>query len=110
MTIELAVNMDGVRFGKGHGFVYLEWAMLHNTGVISKETQTTAVVHDCQVLDQPLKPEGFDTVCDTVITPTQGLEVREAEKSVCAGTRTVGEHTATTGAEAVDGTWNRQAA
>ncbi|MCJ1245524.1 hypothetical protein MMC30_002728 [Trapelia coarctata] len=78
-----AINMEGVRFGKGHGFFDLEWAMLYTIGVISQKTQTAAVVHDCQVLDQPLQPEEFDTVCDLVATPTWVINVPEAKKPVC---------------------------
>jgi len=78
-----AINGEGVRFGKGHGFFDLEWAMLYTIGAISQKTYTAAIVHDCQVLNQELTPEEFDTVCDIVVTPTRFFEVPEAEKPVC---------------------------
>ena len=78
-----AINMDGVRFGKGHGFFDLEWAMLFTAGLISQETQTMAIVHDCQVLGEQLSPEEFDTACDFVVTPTRVLVVPGAKKPVC---------------------------
>ncbi|KAH9904339.1 5-formyltetrahydrofolate cyclo-ligase [Xylariomycetidae sp. FL2044] len=69
-----AINHRGVRFGKGHGFFDLEWGMLYATGIVDRGTMTAAVVHDCQVLDEELRPEVFDTICDLVVTPTRTLE------------------------------------
>lgn len=70
-----AVNTAGIRFGKGHGFFDLEWAMLYSVGVVGVETATVCVVHDCQVLDEELRPEAWDTVCDVLVTPTRVLRV-----------------------------------
>lgn len=78
-----AINTKGVRFGKGHGFFDLEWAMLFTVGAINSLTHTAAVVHDCQLLDQELKPEVFDTVCDLLCTPTRILEVPFVKKPTC---------------------------
>lgn len=78
-----AINLEGVRFGKGHGFFDLEWAILYSIGVISEETEAAAVVHDCQLLDQPLIPEEFDTLCDIVTTPTRFIAVIGAKKPEC---------------------------
>lgn len=52
-----AINHQGLRFGKGHGFFDLEWAMLYEIGVVGKSTQTVAVVHECQVLYEELRGE-----------------------------------------------------
>lgn len=66
-----AINDQGIRFGKGHGYFDLEWAMLYSVGLVGPGTVTSAVVHDCQVLrGQLLVPEPYDTVCDLVFTPT----------------------------------------
>lgn len=65
-----AINDQGIRFGKGHGFFDLEWAMLYSMGVVDPQTVTAAIVHDCQVLREVLVPEPYDTVCDLVVTPT----------------------------------------
>lgn len=78
-----AINMEGVRFGKGHGFFDLEWGMLYTLGTITQETRTAAVVHDCQVLSDDLMPETFDTVCDIISTPTRVIEVLMAKKPMC---------------------------
>jgi 5-formyltetrahydrofolate cyclo-ligase len=70
-----AINMEGVRFGKGHGFFDAEWGMLYQLGRVTTATPTAAVVHDCQVLDEKLTPAVFDTVADVVFTPTRTIEV-----------------------------------
>lgn len=75
-----AINVDGVRFGKGHGFFDVEWGMLHRIGKIGPHTPAAAVVHDCQVLTEKLVPEVFDTVADVIFTPTRTIEVRNPHK------------------------------
>ncbi|RFU29527.1 hypothetical protein B7463_g6818, partial [Scytalidium lignicola] len=78
-----AINLRGVRFGKGHGFFDLEWAMLYSLGVVDQNTITVGVVHDCQVLEEELHREEFDTVCDMVVTPTKAIEVEGTVKPTC---------------------------
>jgi 5-formyltetrahydrofolate cyclo-ligase len=75
-----AINEAGIRFGKGHGFFDVEWGMLYKIGKISQSTPAAAVVHDCQILKEELKPEVFDTVVDVVFTPTRTIEVSRAQK------------------------------
>ncbi len=70
-----AINMEGVRFGKGHGFFDAEWGILYQLGRVTTATPTAAVVHDCQLLDEKLTPAVFDTVADVVFTPTRTIEV-----------------------------------
>lgn len=75
-----AIDARGVRFGKGHGYFDLEWAMLFSLGVVRADTVTAAVVHDCQVLRREvLVPEPYDTVCDLVVTPTTTIVTRRAD-------------------------------
>lgn len=81
-----AINDQGIRFGKGHGYFDLEWAVLSSLGIVNiKSTVTAAVVHDCQVLEgEELVPEEYDTVCDLVVTPTRVLEAGgKAHKPTC---------------------------
>jgi 5-formyltetrahydrofolate cyclo-ligase len=78
-----AINYKGIRFGKGHGFFDLEWGMLSAMGAVNPETVTAAVIHDCQLLDEELKPEEFDTVCDMIVTPTRLIEVGSTQKPIC---------------------------
>lgn len=75
-----AINMEGVRFGKGHGFFDAEWGVLYQLGRINTATPTAAVVHDCQVLEETLTPDVFDTVSDVIFTPTRTIEVSNPHK------------------------------
>ncbi|KAK8087549.1 hypothetical protein PG997_002510 [Apiospora hydei] len=78
-----AINHNGIRFGKGHGFFDLEWAMLYTLKVVHQDTMTAAVVHDCQVLDEELIPETYDTVCNLIVTPTRVLRPEAAMQPTC---------------------------
>ena len=70
-----AVNYSGVRFGKGHGFFDLEWAMLSQIGVVSDSTPVIAFVHESQLVDVKLEVDEFDTVCDYIVTPKRVVNV-----------------------------------
>lgn len=80
-----AINDKGIRFGKGHGYFDLEWAMLSMLGCTDAAlTKCVAVVHDVQLLQGvELKPEVFDTVCDFIVTNTKIIDVDNAEKPSC---------------------------
>jgi len=70
-----AVSTNGVRFGKGHGFFDLEWAILSEIGVVDDDTEIACVVHDCQVVDESLSGEDHDVPVDWIITPTRSIHV-----------------------------------
>ncbi len=78
-----AINHAGIRFGKGHGFFDVEWGMLYRLGRVGADTPVAAVVHDCQLLDEDLVPEVFDTTADLVFTPTRTIRVSGAQKPDC---------------------------
>lgn len=78
-----AINHEGVRFGKGHGFFDAEWGMLYQLGRIGTHTPSAAVVHDCQVLNETLTPDVYDTVADVIFTPTRTIEVAGPHKPTC---------------------------
>lgn len=78
-----AINHQGLRFGKGHGFFDLEWAILYTIGKVNKKTQTIAVVHECQLLDEDLRGEPWDTGCDFVVTNERIIEVEDSSKPRC---------------------------
>lgn len=78
-----AINHEGVRFGKGHGFFDVEWGMLFKLGRITINTPAAAVVHDCQLLTEKLHPEVFDTVADVIFTATQTIRVENPHKPTC---------------------------
>ena len=71
-----AVNLEGVRYGKGHGYFDLEWGIFSALGVIDSNTSLLTVVHDCQVIDRILPVSPYDTITDYIITPTQLIKVK----------------------------------
>jgi 5-formyltetrahydrofolate cyclo-ligase len=77
-----AVTTSGLRFGKGHGFFDLEWAMLYQIGVVDVRTPIVAFVHDVQVVDLELEASPFDSMCDYIITPTRLIRVKNTHKPV----------------------------
>ncbi|WP_220432219.1 5-formyltetrahydrofolate cyclo-ligase [Falsirhodobacter xinxiangensis] len=78
-----AINTEGVRFGKGHGFFDAEWGMLYQLQRITVATPAAAVVHDCQLLTETLTPDVYDTVMDVVFTPTRTIPVAAPHKPTC---------------------------
>ena len=61
----------------------MEWAMLYSTGVFDASTQTVAVVHECQVLDEELMGEEWDTGCDYISTNRRMIDIEGASKPRC---------------------------
>jgi 5-formyltetrahydrofolate cyclo-ligase len=61
--------MDGVRFGKGHGFFDLEWGMFTDLGLADERTPVAALVHDVQVVEETLHPSPTDILVDYIVTP-----------------------------------------
>jgi 5-formyltetrahydrofolate cyclo-ligase len=76
------VSRDGIRFGKGHGFFDLEWAIFYQLGVVNRHTPVVAFVHDCQVVDIDLQASRFDTLCDFIVTPARVIAIENPQKPV----------------------------
>jgi 5-formyltetrahydrofolate cyclo-ligase len=70
-----AVSIEGVRFGKGHGFFDLEWGMFSDLKLVDESTQVVAIVHDVQVVDDQLHPSETDIAVDFIATPTRMIRV-----------------------------------
>ncbi len=75
-----AVSVDGVRFGKGHGFFDLEWGMFTDLGLVGEQTPVVAMVHDCQVVHEKLHPSATDILVDYIATPTNLHKVERRAK------------------------------
>lgn len=69
-----AISLGGVRFGKGHGYFDLEWAMLNTCGLADDSTSIICAGHDCQVVDIDIEPQEYDTAIDYIVTPTRIIE------------------------------------
>lgn len=79
-----AITPSGIRFGKGHGYFDLEWAMTYTTGLVDLATPVIAVGHDCQVVDVDVEVQEYDTAIDYIVTPTRILQTRnEFPKPQC---------------------------
>jgi 5-formyltetrahydrofolate cyclo-ligase len=70
------ISTSGVRFGKGHGYFDLEWAILSELGVAGPATEIAAVGHDCQVVEETVPAFEHDTVVDWIVTPGSLRRVR----------------------------------
>ena len=75
-----AVSLNGVRFGKGHGFFDLEWGMFTDVGVADEQTPVTAVVHDVQVVEELLEPSETDILVDAIATPSRHLTILRGKR------------------------------
>jgi 5-formyltetrahydrofolate cyclo-ligase len=65
----VAVNRKGVRVGKGGGFSDLEFALLVEAGLITKDTTLVTTVHPLQVLDEELPETDHDFRVTRIVTP-----------------------------------------
>lgn len=72
-----AVSLEGVRFGKGHGFFDLEWGIFTDMGLVDERTPVAAVVHDVQVVSDKLFPSPTDILVDVIVTPSQTFHVKD---------------------------------
>ena len=46
-----AISTRGIRFGKGHGYFDLEWAMFSEARCLTDDPLVVCAGHDCQVID-----------------------------------------------------------
>ncbi len=67
----VAVNLSGVRIGKGAGYSDIEVALLAQAGIIGSQTTIVTTVHPLQVLDEPLPHHEHDFSVDYIITPEE---------------------------------------
>jgi 5-formyltetrahydrofolate cyclo-ligase len=70
-----AVSRNGIRFGKGHGYFDLEYAMLSEIGLIDAASEIVDIVHDCQYVDEEMNGETHDVPVDWIVTPTQSMRI-----------------------------------
>ncbi len=75
VTGAAAISTNGIRFGKGHGYFDLEWAMFSEAHCLTENPLVVCAVHDCQIVDIDLVGSEFDTRVDLIVTPTQTIVV-----------------------------------
>jgi 5-formyltetrahydrofolate cyclo-ligase len=76
----VAVNVSGVRIGKGGGYADLELALLAERGLVGDHTLLATTVHDLQVLDEELPETAHDFRVDVIITPTRVITCPRAAR------------------------------
>jgi len=76
----VAVDLRGIRLGKGEGYAELEWAILSECGKVDDSTIIVTTVHDLQVLtDFEIPYDEFDLPVDLIVTPTRIIETRRVK-------------------------------
>lgn len=80
VTGAAAVSREGVHFGKGHGYLDIEWGLLRELGVVGQETPVVVSVHDCQVVSERVPHAPYDVTVDVIATPTRVLRCPPLEK------------------------------
>jgi 5-formyltetrahydrofolate cyclo-ligase len=75
VTGAAAISKNGIRFGKGHGYFDLEWAMFSEANCLTENPLVVCAVHDCQIVDIDLVGSEFDTRVDLIVTPTRTFVV-----------------------------------
>ena len=70
-----AISTLGIRFGKGHGYFDLEWAMFSEMHCLTENPTVIGAGHDVQVVEVDLPGSEFDTRVDLIVTPTQTITV-----------------------------------
>lgn len=76
----VAVDERGARVGKGEGYSDLEFAILREFGLVDDDTVTVSTVHEIQVVEDGLSPEGHDVPLDYVVTPERTIETGATDK------------------------------
>ncbi len=71
-----AITPSGIRFGKGHGYFDLEWAMFFTKGLVDKTTPVFAVGHECQVMESDVQVRPYDTAIDYIVTNERLIKTR----------------------------------
>jgi 5-formyltetrahydrofolate cyclo-ligase len=75
-----AISINGIRFGKGHGYFDLEWAMLSEIGLTNPESTIVDIVHDDQVIEEVLLGEPHDVPVNWIVTPERAIEVANLDR------------------------------
>ena len=77
----VAVTPQIDRIGKGEGYSDLEFAILSEAGLVSRETTIATTVHEMQLLDREFETDPHDVPMDLIVTPEQVIETdRRADR------------------------------
>lgn len=76
----VAVDLQGVRLGKGGGFAELEYGILRELSLIDAQTPIVTTIHDLQVIEENIPLEVHDLTVDYYATPTRLVKVESSTK------------------------------
>jgi 5-formyltetrahydrofolate cyclo-ligase len=76
VTGAAAVSREGVHFGKGHGYLDLEWGLLREVGLVGPGTPVVVSVHGCQVVRERVPHAPYDVTVDVIVTPEETWRCR----------------------------------
>ena len=77
ITGSVAVTKQGARLGKGHGYAELEYAILRELKLVSKDTLIATTVHDLQIVKH-IPMQKHDLPVDYIATPTKTIKTEQA--------------------------------
>jgi 5-formyltetrahydrofolate cyclo-ligase len=80
VTGAAAVSREGVHFGKGHGYLDIEWGLLREIGLVGQDTPVVVSVHDCQVVAERVPHAPYDVTVDVIVTPREVIRCRPLVK------------------------------
>ncbi|MCC6029984.1 MAG: 5-formyltetrahydrofolate cyclo-ligase, partial [Candidatus Korarchaeum sp.] len=70
VTGSVAVDREGGRVGKGHGYSDLEYGILGEIGAMDERTPVATTVHDLQIVERvPMEPQ--DMPVYLIVTPSK---------------------------------------
>jgi 5-formyltetrahydrofolate cyclo-ligase len=76
----VAVNLKGVRVGKGGGFSDLEFALGTEAGLITEATIVATTIHPLQLVDGELPETEHDFSVDLIVTPDEILRCPDRKR------------------------------
>lgn len=76
VTGATAITVDGRHIGGGQRYLALEWGLLQQLDLVNAAVPVVGLVHDCQVIDEPIRADP-DCVVDVVVTPTRLVRCRD---------------------------------
>lgn len=75
-----AVSADGIRFGRGHTFLDIEWGIFTDLGIVDDGTRIAAITHDVQLVDDLLHVTDSELAVDLIATPTRLVPVPRSHR------------------------------
>lgn len=67
----VAVNLEGLRIGKGEGYSEIEWALLFMRNKVNENVPIVTTVHELQIVDISFSYMPYDLPLDLIVTPSK---------------------------------------